>query len=169
MSLWTRFCKRLAWAGYSCSIAVCVSAVFRPDHGIWFGLYAMHLVVFIPFVTAVRALREMNYGRRLIEYEHWRRLRLLLPDGLKRLLMGTVLFAVLAIGTDVYRDLVLKVDHSRFQGPKSMSLELKTWITLVSPDDFVASGAIWAVFFLLSACLLTMRENWSPENTRKGS
>jgi hypothetical protein len=163
MSLWRRFCKRLAWAGYAFSIALCLSAIFRPDHGVWFGFYALHLVVFIPFVTAIRAMREMNDGRRLIEYARWRKLRLLLPDGLKRLLMGTALFAALAIGTDVYRDLVLKVDHSRFQGSKSM-----TWITSVSPDDFVASGAIWAVFFLISACMLTMRENWrGPESSNK--
>lgn len=168
MSLWRRFCKRLAWAGYACSIALCLSAIFRPDHGVWFGFYALHLVVFIPFVTAIRAMREMNDGRRLIEYARWRKLRLLLPDGLRRLLIGTALFAALAIGTDVYRDLVLKVDHSRFQGSKSMSLEWKTWITPVSPDEFVSYGAIWAVFFLISVCMLTMRENWrGPESTRK--
>lgn len=105
----------------------------------------------------------MNDGRRLIEYARWRKLRLLLPDGLKRLLMGTALFAALAIGTDVYRDLVLKLDHSRFQGSKSM-----TWITSVSPDEFVSYGAIWAVFFLISVCMLTMRENWrGPESSNK--
>lgn len=43
-----------------------------------------------------------------------------------------------------------------------------TWITSVSPDEFVSYGAIWAVFFLISVCMLTMRENWrGPESSNK--
>jgi branched-subunit amino acid transport protein len=169
MSLWRRFCKRLAWAGYAFSIALCLSAIFRPDHGVWFGFYALHLVVFIPFVTAVRALHEMN-GTCVVGLQDWQRLRVLLPTSLKRLFTGTALFAALVIGHEIYQDLILKSCESGFKGPKSMPVEWKTWITPVAPGGFVSYGAFWAVFFLISACLLTMRENWrGPESTRKRS
>jgi hypothetical protein len=169
MSLWRRFCKRLAWAGYACSIALCLFAIFRPDHGVWFGFYALHLIVFIPFVAAVRALHEIN-GTGVVWLQDWQRLRVLLPTSLKRLFTGTALFAALVIGHEIYQDLILKSRESGFQGPKSMPVEWKTWITPVSPDGFVSFGAFWAVFFLISACLLTMRENWQgPESTRKRS
>ncbi len=158
-----------AWAGYACSIAVCLSAVFRPDHGIWVGFYALHLVVFIPFVAAVRALHEIN-GTGVVWLEDWQTLRVLLPARLKRLFTGTALFAALVIGHVIYQDLILKSHEPGFQGPKSMPLEWKTWITPVSPRGFVSYSAIWAVFFVVSACLLTMRENWrGPESPRRRS
>jgi hypothetical protein len=169
MSLWRRFCKRLAFAGYACSITVCLFALLRPDHGIWFGFYALHLVVFIPFVSAVRALHEIN-GTGVVWLQDWKRLRVLLPTSLKRLFTGTVFFAAIVIGHEIYQDLILKSRESGFQGPKSMPVEWKTWMTPVSPDDFVSSGAFWAVFFLISACLLTMRENWrGPKSPRRRS
>jgi hypothetical protein len=143
--------------------------VFRPDHGIWFGFYALHLVVFIPFVTAVRALHEIN-GAGVVWLQDWQRLRVLLPISLKRLFTGTAVFAVMVIGYEIYQDLILKSHESGFQGTKSMSAEWKTWITPVSPDGFVSFGAFWAVFFLISACLLTMRKNWTgPESPRRRS
>jgi hypothetical protein len=159
MSPWQRFCKQLAWAGYACSIAVCLSAMFRPDHGIWVGFYALHLIVFIPFVAAVRVFNEIT-GTGVVWLQDWQRLRVLLPTSLKRLFTGTALFAAIVIGHDIYQDLILKSREPGFQGPKSMPVEWKTWITPVSPDEFVSYGAIWAVFFVTSACLLTMRENW---------
>ena len=169
MSRWRRFCKMLAWAGYACSIPVCLLAVFRPDHGIWFGFYALHLVVFIPFVAAVRVLHEIN-GTGVVSLHDWLRLRVLLPTSLKRLFTGTALFAAIVVGHEIYQDLILKSREPGFQGPKSMPAEWKTWITPVSPREFVSYGAGWAVFFLTSACLLTMRENWrGPESSRRRS
>lgn len=163
----------LAWAGYACSMAVCLLAVFRPDHGIWFGFYALHIVVFIPFVAAVRALHEINgsgvyWG--VVWIRDWQRLRVLLPTRLKRLFIGTALFAALVIGHDIYQDLILKSREPGFQGPKSMPVEWKTWITPVASREFVSYGAFWAVFFVISACLLTMRENWrGPKSPRRRS
>lgn len=154
-------------------MAVCLSAVFRPDHGIWVGFYALHFVVFIPFVAAVRALHEINgngvyWG--VVWIRDWQRLRVLLPTSLKRLFKGTALFAALVIGHDIYQDFILKSREPGFQGPKSMPLEWKTWITPVSPNDFVCFGAFWAVFFVISVCLLTMRENWrGPKSPRRRS
>jgi hypothetical protein len=168
MSPWQRFCKKLAWAGYACSMAVCLSAMLRPEHGIWVGFYVLQLVLFVPFGTAIHAVRKMNKGRRFIGDALWRKLILVLPTSLKRLFTGTALFAAIVIGHDIYQDLILKSRKSGFQGPSSMPLEWKTWITPVSPDDFVSYGAVWAVFFLISGCLLTMRENWSgPRSKRK--
>ena len=159
----------LAWAGYACSIAVCLLAVFRPDHGIWVGVYALHLVVFIPFFAAVRVLHEIN-GTGVASLQDWQRLRVLLPTSLKRLFTGTALFAALVIGHDIYQDLILKSREPGFQGPKSMPVEWKTWITPVSPREFVSYGALWAVFFVISVCLLTMRENWrGPKSPRRRS
>jgi hypothetical protein len=169
MSPWQRFCKQLAWAGYACSIAVCLSAMFRPDHGIWVGFYARHLIVFIPFVAAVRVFNEIT-GTGVVWLQDWQRLRVLLPTSLKRLFTGTALFAAIVIGHDIYQDLILKSREPGFQGPKSMPVEWKTWITPVSPDEFVSYSAIWAVFFVTSACLLTMRENWlGPESPHRRS
>ena len=174
MSPWQRFCKQLAWAGYACSIAVCLSAMFRPDHGIWVVFYVLHLVVFVPFVSSIRAVFEMNGSSHVwlghVWVRDWKRLSLFLPVGLKRLFTGTVLFTAIVIGQEIYQDLILKSREPGFQGPKSMPLEWKTWITPVSPDDFVSYGAIWAVFFVNSVCLLTMRENWrGPKSPRRRS
>ncbi len=170
MSLWRRFCKVLAWAGYACSMAVCLLAVFRPDHGIWVGFYALHLIVFIPFVAAVRVLREINGTGVVWLQDDWQRLRVLLPTSLKRLFAGTALFAALVVGHDIYQDLILKSRKPGFQGPISLPVEWKTWIIPVPPDEFVSYGAGWAVFFLTSVCLLTMRGNWrGPESPRRRS
>jgi len=159
----------LAWVGYACSMAVCLLAMFRPGHGIWVGCYALHLIVFIPFFAAGRALCEIN-GSGVVWLQDWRRLRVLLPTSLKRLFTGTALFAVIVVGRVVYQDLILKFHEPGFQGPKSMPLEWKTWIIPVSPREFVSYGAGWAVFFMTSACLLTMRENWrASESPRRRS
>jgi len=165
----------LAWAGYACSMAVCLSAEFRPDHGLWVGFYALHIIVFIPFVAAFRGLDEIIgtgvvWGEVWIQDWQWQRLRVLLPTRLKRLFTGTALFAALVVGHVIYQDLILKSREPGFQGPKSMPLEWKTWITPVSPREFVSYGALWAVFFVISVCLLTMRENWrGPKSPRRRS
>jgi hypothetical protein len=112
----------LAWAGYTCSIAVCLFAVFRPDHGIWVGFYALHLIVFIPFVAAARVFNDIT-GTGVVWLQDWQRLRVLLPTSLKRLFTGTALFASIVIGHEIYKDLILKSRESGFQGPKSMPVE----------------------------------------------
>lgn len=164
MSLWRRFCKKLAWAGYTCSLAVCLSAMFRPEHGIWAGFYVLHFGVFIPFLTSLRALSEMNGSSHVwlgtVTIRQPKKLLRCLPSGLKRFFVGNAFVAVLLVGSDVYRDLVLKTARSSFHGPSSLPIEWKTWVTPVSPDDFLSYGAFAAVFFLLSICILTIRETW---------